>query len=278
MRVPVTFVQLYAHHVFGIPLPESADRFCRECGGPIQGAGVKKAYTSNWVDEGTIPFRGSNVVCPACDAATKGSNALSLLLPPKEKALVVWRDGTVPAPEKLQLAHKNSERERTREDDKAEESDVQGQEVQEVKESGIQVQEQGQEQEQEREQEQGVREDECQGESGCQDEKADGGECQNGRRETGVKMTIWDGVSLADTLDVVENLRLPLGVVIGEAGTMKNQKHFLRAVPLNWCCKGTVRVLFLPSFRFAQVGLDALRAACRDGARLDSAIFRREPN
>ncbi len=82
MMPPVSFTQLFAQHLFNIPLPARSDCWCRECGGPIEKEqAIQKEYGPSWVDEGIIPFTGSHVVCPACMELSRGSTTRSIILP-----------------------------------------------------------------------------------------------------------------------------------------------------------------------------------------------------
>lgn len=68
----ITFSQLYAHHLFGIPLPkgEGVYAYCRECGGIIDG-GSEISYrtlekSDKWTYEDSLWYKNSWVICPAC--------------------------------------------------------------------------------------------------------------------------------------------------------------------------------------------------------------------
>lgn len=68
----ITFSQLYAHHLFGLPLPEGKNSrvYCRECGGIIdKGSEIGfEAFCSSdkWTYEDSLWYKSSWVTCPAC--------------------------------------------------------------------------------------------------------------------------------------------------------------------------------------------------------------------
>lgn len=92
-----TFVQLYGHHVFDIPLPDINNpvTYCRECGGIINNKGLKKKYSSAWASEGII-FNNYKKTCEACIKSTKGSSTKALVTPLSCKTVIVHKDGIIP--------------------------------------------------------------------------------------------------------------------------------------------------------------------------------------
>lgn len=93
-----TTIQLYAKHAFDIPLPNPAqpDNRCRECGGIINGKGIIKNYSVAWAMDGYI-FKNETYICPACDIATKGTATKALLTPSHGMAIIIHKDGIIPA-------------------------------------------------------------------------------------------------------------------------------------------------------------------------------------
>lgn len=92
-----TFIQLYAKHIFNIPLPDpnKVNTYCRECGGIISDEGYIKNYSANWTSEGVI-FNRYPKVCEACLESTKGKTTRALITPLHQKAIIVHRDGIIP--------------------------------------------------------------------------------------------------------------------------------------------------------------------------------------
>ncbi len=93
-----TLIQLYAKHVFNIPLPSSDKNivaYCRECGGIIEDEGFKKKYSPGWASEGEI-FNRYKLVCKACLKATQGSATKALVTPLQHRAVIIHKDGIFP--------------------------------------------------------------------------------------------------------------------------------------------------------------------------------------
>ncbi len=135
---PVTFNQLLAKHLFGIPLPTENDKkTCRECGGACSGEWqtvleeefatikkqIKKEYKEKGIepefdkyheykgktinDEGIIACMESPYICEGCHLLMKGSTSRDILVPSNEfgdQLCIVTPSFMYPPPESTKKA------------------------------------------------------------------------------------------------------------------------------------------------------------------------------